>query len=194
VRFEALRDDPLNLCRFDHPHIQLPVGEKKQTAGRAFRSALELVASEHPPAAEVGAPAGFDLIDEIEDGGVIGHRLKGMNGQGLIIENGEGEEVVVAEVLHHHAGGLFGGLERGTVHAAGAVEDEAEGNRATACARQVRSPQTEGEVNGVNRICEDGVVFEVGFNLHAATLSARVGHWWSEGMKPAKKMRKAVGP
>ena len=94
----------------------------------AGRRAAQGLATQHPAARQMGAAAGPDAVDAVEDGWLVRHRTHGDDDLGGLVESDEGEGVLVAEVLHDGLRGAQGRGQGFAAHGTAAVEHERKGN------------------------------------------------------------------
>ena len=94
----------------------------------AGRRAAQGIATQHPAARQMGAAAGPDPVDAVEDGWLVRHRTRRDDDLGGLVESDEGEGVFAAEVLHDGCGGAEGRGQGFAPPGTAAVEHERKGN------------------------------------------------------------------
>ena len=74
----------------------------------AGRRAAQGIATQHPAARQMGAAAGPDPVDAVEDGLLVRHWSHRDDDLGGLVEGDEGEGALPAEILHDGCGGAEG--------------------------------------------------------------------------------------
>ena len=80
----------------------------------------------------MGAAAGPDAVDAVEDGWLVRYRPHRDDDLGGVVEGDEGKIVLAAEVLHDGCGGAEGRGQRVAPPRTAAVEHDRKGNGAVA--------------------------------------------------------------
>jgi hypothetical protein len=96
----------------------------------------------------MGAAAGPDPVDAVEDGWLVRHRTRRADDLGGLVEGDDGEGVCAAEVLHGGLGGAEGRGQGFAPHGTAAIEHDRKGHGAVAVTGRAGGGEVKSEVNG----------------------------------------------
>ena len=148
--------------------IQDTIGEEQLATHGPGRRAAQFIATQHPTACQIGAAAGLDAINAVEDGLLARHRTHRDHDLGGIVEGDEGEVILAAEVLHDGLGGAQGRSQGLAAHGTAAVQHDRKSDRVVTLTGVAGGGELECEVNGLGAIREDGLIIELNGRFHGS--------------------------
>ena len=114
----------------------------------------------------MGAAAGPDPVDAVEDGWLVRHRTRRDDDLGGLVEGDDGEGVLVAEVLHDGCGGAEGRGQGGAAPGTAAVEHDRKGDGAVAVTGRAGGGDGKRAVNGRGAGREAGRIIALNGRFH----------------------------
>jgi hypothetical protein len=116
----------------------------------------------------MGAAAGPDPVDAVEDGWLVRHRTRRDDDLGGLVESDEGEGVFAAEVLHGGRGGAEGRGQGFAPPGTAAVEYDRKGHGAVAVTGRAGGGEGKSEVNGLGAAREAGRIIALNGRFHGS--------------------------
>ena len=124
----------------------------KSSRMAAGRRAAQFIATQYPAARQMGAAAGPDAVDAVEDGWLVRHRTRRDDDLGGLVEGDDGEGVFAAEVLHGGLGGAEGRGQGFAAHGTAAVEHERKGNGVRGAPSEAKKGAPDGALGGPRQV------------------------------------------